>query len=123
MILGIQDVYYNVQDMDRAVRFYRDVLGLTVLATNPYWTSLDVGGQRFGLHWSEGGPIPPVPRDDHGAHAGATVTFKVADVAAAHAKLTAAGVKFLSGVTKNPWGTLAVFEDPDGNVLKLMQAA
>lgn len=122
MITGIQDVYYNVQDMDRALRFYRDVLGLRVVDTHPYWTSLDVGGARMGLHWTEGVPVPAVPRDDHGAHAGGVVTFKVADIAKAHDSLKEGGVKFLSGVTRNPWGALAVFEDPDGNVLKLMQA-
>ena len=122
MITGIQDVYYNVQDMDRAVRFYRDQLGLRVVDTSPHWTSLDVGGARLGLHWTEGQPVPPIPRDAHGAHAGGVVTFKVTDIEKAQATLQLAGVKFLAGVTRNPWGSLAVFEDPDGNVLKLMQA-
>lgn len=122
MITAIQDVYYNVADMERAIRFYRDTLGLTLLTTNPHWTALAVGDLRLGLHWTEGAPVPAIPRDAHGAHAGAVVTFQVADIDQAHATLTKLGVKFLSPVTRNPWGSLAVFEDPDGNVLKLMQA-
>lgn len=123
MITTIQDVYYNVADMERAIRFYRDILGLTVLSTNPHWTALAVGDARLGLHWTENGaPVPPIPRDSHGAHAGATVTFKTDDIDKTYADLVNAGVKFLSPVTRNPWGALAVFEDPDGNVLKLMQA-
>jgi catechol 2,3-dioxygenase-like lactoylglutathione lyase family enzyme len=52
MIVGVQDVYYNVQDLPRAIRFYRDVLKLRLLHENQYWASLDVGGsgcvgQRF----------------------------------------------------------------------------
>jgi catechol 2,3-dioxygenase-like lactoylglutathione lyase family enzyme len=31
MISGVQDVYYNVSDMKRAVAFYTGVLGLKVL--------------------------------------------------------------------------------------------
>ena len=122
MITGLKDVYYNVADMQRAVAFYSGVLGLKVVDSNPYWTSLDVGGVRLGLHWSEGAAVPAVPRDSHGAHAGGVVTLQVVDIQAAHDTLRARGVTFLSGVTKNPWGSLAVFEDPDGNVLKLMQA-
>lgn len=120
MIVAIQDVYYNVENMDRAVKFYRDILGLKVVDSNPYWTSLEIGGMRMGLHWTEGGPVPAVPRDDHGAHAGGTVTFRCEEIEKTHDALRSRGVKFLSGVTSNPWGKLAVFEDPDGNVLKLM---
>lgn len=121
MITALQDVYYNVADMERAVRFYRDVLGLKVVDSSPYWTTLDAGGMRFGLHATEGGAVPAIPRDSHGAHAGATVTFRVADVRKAGMRLQGEGVKLLSDITEKPWGTMLVFEDPDGNVLKLMQ--
>jgi predicted enzyme related to lactoylglutathione lyase len=121
MITGVRDVYYNVQDMNRAVGFYRDVLGVRVVDESPHWASLDIGGVRVGLHWTGGGPVPRIPRDEHGAHAGATVTLEVRDVDAVAAAMKARGVNVLGPVTHNPWGSLAVFEDPDGNVLKLMQ--
>jgi catechol 2,3-dioxygenase-like lactoylglutathione lyase family enzyme len=121
MITGVQDFYYNVQDMTRAVAFYRDVLGLRVVIENEYWTSLDCAGAKLGLHWTEGGPVPQVPRDEHGAHAGGTLTLKVADLRAAVKTLRAKGVKLLGEISDNPWGSLVTFEDPDGNVLKLMQ--
>jgi catechol-2,3-dioxygenase len=72
MIRGVQDVYYNVADMTRATAFYRDVLGLAVAHDNPHWIALEVGGVRLGLHWTGGSPVPKVPRDEHGAYAGAT---------------------------------------------------
>lgn len=31
MITGVQDFSYNVSDMDRAVRFYAEVLGLKLM--------------------------------------------------------------------------------------------
>lgn len=120
-VQGVADVFYNVADMKRAVAFYRDVLGIRVMDESPYWTSLDLGGVRFGLHWAEGKKIPYVPRDEHGPHAGACLTLRVEDVRATVQHLEAKGVRVLGDVTDNPWGSLATFEDPDGNVLKLMQ--
>lgn len=123
MITGVNDVYYNVEDMDRAVAFYRDVLGLRVVDQDQYWTSLDVGGARIGLHWTEGNKIPYVARDDHGPHAGACLTLRTDDIRRTVQHLRARGVRFLGDVTDAPWGSLATFEDPEGNVLKLMQPA
>jgi predicted enzyme related to lactoylglutathione lyase len=120
VITGVQDIYYNVQNMGRAVAFYRDVLGLAVTDESPHFTGLDVAGVRLGLHWMGGTAVPPIPHDAHGSHAGGSLTFRVSDIAVAREKLAAQGVKIL-GSSDNPWGKLVVFTDPDGNVLKLMQ--
>lgn len=121
MITGVQDVYYNVADMNRAVVFYRDVLGMRVTDSNAWWTSLDCFGARVGLHGTEGKPAPAVPRDAHGAHAGATLTLRSTDLDADVAYLRKSGAEVIS-TSDNPWGRLAVFLDTEGNVLKLMQA-
>jgi predicted enzyme related to lactoylglutathione lyase len=120
-VKGVNDVYYNVRDMNRAVAFYHDVLGIKVVETDDWWTSLDVGGVRLGLHWSEGHEVPRVARDEHGAHAGATLTLRVDDIRVATKALEARGVTLLGPIQHAPWGSLVAFEDPDGNVLKLMQ--
>jgi catechol 2,3-dioxygenase-like lactoylglutathione lyase family enzyme len=120
VITGVQDVTYNVANMDRAVAFYRDVLGMRVLDTNPWWSSLDCFGARIGLHGGDGRPVPAVPRDAHGALAGATLTLRSTDLDADVAHLRRNGVEVVA-TSDNPWGRLAVFLDPEGNVLKLMQ--
>ena len=120
MLSGVQDVYYNVRDMQRAVAFYRDVLGMRVLDSNDWWTSLEFFGTRIGLHWTGGAPVPAVLHDDHGARQGATLTLRSTDLDADLAYLQAAGALLL-GSSNNPWGRLAVIADPDGNLLKLMQ--
>ena len=122
MITGVQDVSYNVANMERAVAFYRDVLGMRLIDSNPWWSSLDCFGARIGLHGTEGEAVPAVPRDAHGAHAGATLTLRSTDLDADIAYLRASGAKVVSS-SDNPWGRLAVFLDTEGNVLKLMQAA
>lgn len=120
MITKVQDVYYNVQDMKRAVRFYSEVLGMKVLDTNDWWTSLEIGGMRIGLHGSQGKPIPHVPRDSHGPHAGGTLTLHSTNISEDATRLKNAGTKIL-GELSEPWGKLVVFEDTEGNCLKLMQ--
>ncbi|TNE91332.1 MAG: VOC family protein [Deltaproteobacteria bacterium] len=121
MITGLRDVYVNVADMDRAVAFYVGVLGLTLVEHSEWWSTLDCGGMRFGLHGTGGSAVPPLPHDDHGPHAGAVLTFQTDDAHAEAARLQKAGATLLSAVVPQPWGTLFTFADPDGNVHKCMQ--
>lgn len=118
MITGIRDVYYSVTDVKRAKRFYMECLGLTLNFEHDHWISLNCGGVSVGLHPEES-PIPMIPRDSHGAHAGATITFHSDNVKEDRARIEAFGGKIL-GEADQPWGHMLVFEDPDGNVLKLM---
>lgn len=53
---------------------------------------------------------------------GATLTLKVGNIQAAAARLAGSGVKLLGPISKQRWGSLVPFEDPDGNVLKLFQS-
>jgi predicted enzyme related to lactoylglutathione lyase len=120
VITGIQDVYYNVQDMKRAVAFYTEVLGCTQTFGDEYWSALEVGGLRLGLHGTGGEPVPATPRDAHGQNCGGTLTFRSDDVAEDRKRLEAAGAKIL-GEDDAAWGHMLVFEDLDGNVLKVMK--
>lgn len=121
MVTGVQDMYNYVSDMARAVRFFRDVLRLTVAHEDRPWTSFDVAGARVGLHRTGGAPVPPFPKGSDNALAGGTLTFRVADLPATVETLHAAGVTFLGDIITEDWGSVVAFEDPDGNVLKLMQ--
>jgi predicted enzyme related to lactoylglutathione lyase len=120
MITSAQDVYYNVADMKRSLDFYCRILGMTARETSDYWSSLDCGGVTVGLHWTGGDTVPGVPRDSHGAHCGATLTLKCTDAERDAQTLEKSGARIL-GMSDEPWGKMVVFEDPDGNVLKLME--
>ena len=120
MLVGVQDIHYNVQDMDRAVAFYRDTLGMRVMDTNAHWTSLDFFGARIGLRFNGGGLVPGVACDRDGALAGATVTLRSTDLEADVAFVTARGAR-LHARQDHEWGRVATLFDPDGNVFKLMQ--
>jgi len=115
MIIGVQDVYYNVQDMNRARAFYRDILGLRVVYDTDDWCTLEIGGVRIGLESTEGKPVPKVPG------AGAMLTLKSSDIRADVGRLKAEGVRFHGEIGDYDWGSVIVFEDSEGNPLKLME--
>lgn len=118
MVIGVKDIYYSVTDTVRAKRFYTDILGMKVVFEHEHWISLDCHGVNIGLH-PEDKPIPYIPRDSHGCHAGATLTFKSNNIPQDRKRIEAFGSKVL-GEADHPWGHMLVFEDPDGNVPQLM---
>lgn len=121
MIKGYQDFYYNVTDMKRAIEFYTNALGMKNVYGNPHWTTMAVGNLSLGLHWTEGETIPLTPRNAHGQNCGGTLTLNSDDIRADKQKILDHGGKVL-GEADQPWGHMLVFEDLDGNVLKLMKS-
>jgi len=119
VIEGADNVFYFVSDMKRAVAFYRDVLGLTLVSEGERWSLFDLGGIRLGLHTTAGKPLLQNAVGERGVIAGAQVTLRVTDVHAACATLRARGVEFVSGVIAQPGGEIAKFRDPDGNRLNI----
>lgn len=120
MIKGVRDIYYNVADTNRAIEFYTKALQMTVRFSHEGWTALDCGGTAIGLHPLEAGDeIFKVPRDSHGAFGQATLTLHSDNVNEDKKRIIEFGGKIL-GEDDAPWGHMLVFEDLDGNVLKLM---
>ncbi len=111
MITGVQDVYYEVQDMKRAVAFYRDLLGLRVTEESEHWSAFNVGGLRVGLDSTEGKPTPKR----------AILTLKTNDIRADAKRLRDKGIRFVGEIGDYDWGSVVTFEDSEGNFLKLMQ--
>jgi catechol 2,3-dioxygenase-like lactoylglutathione lyase family enzyme len=106
-----------VRDVERAVAYYRDVLGMRFLfSASPTLAFFDCGGVRLML-----GPASE-PRFDHPA---SIIYYKVDDIGAAFAALKARGaiVERDPQLTAN-MGTyelwIAFLRDPDDNVLALL---
>lgn len=102
-----------VQDMDRALRFYRDRLGFSVEFEAEDWALL---AENVGLMRSP----EPLPEDNLSLNA-VMLTLHVADVHAAYDELTRAGVAFLVVPTDVGGALIATFRDSEGNLLQLMQ--
>lgn len=105
-----------VPDMDAAVRFYRDGLGLDLVAQRPGWSMLGCGDAIVGLHGIYRGVIEaPVP------HAG--LNLQVDDLEAAIAQAVAHGATHVATREPDRAGLprLGVMLAPDGNGFELRQ--
>jgi predicted enzyme related to lactoylglutathione lyase len=103
-----------VQDMDRALRFYRDVLGFTVQLEQEDWA---VFAERVGLMLSP----EPLPPDNLSLNA-VMLTLRVDDAHRAYHELIGKGVAFLVAPTDVGGAIIASFRDSEGNILQLLQA-
>jgi len=113
---AIGQVAITTHDLDRAVAFYRDVLGLRYLFQVPNMAFFDCGGIRLML------ARPEKPEFDHPA---SILYYRVDDIRAAHAALKERGVRFEDEPhvvadlgDRELW--LTFFRDPDDNVAALM---
>jgi catechol 2,3-dioxygenase-like lactoylglutathione lyase family enzyme len=111
----IGQIALPVRDLDRAVAFYRDRLGLPFLFAYPPLAFLMAGSVRLMLS----------AQAASGASS-SVIYFRVADVGSAHAALRAKGVAFVNAphiVHRDPdhdlW--MAFFGDGEGNTLALME--
>jgi predicted enzyme related to lactoylglutathione lyase len=117
VVRELDHVYYWTTDMDRAVAFYRDVVGLTLVRQDgPSWAVFDVAGRQFALHGAvEGRPVSP---------GGAAVVFTVEDLDAAMRTLEERGVRFDPHVGEvQGYARFSSFKDPDGNTVQLIEYA
>jgi catechol 2,3-dioxygenase-like lactoylglutathione lyase family enzyme len=117
--LGIQNVgqiSIIVHDLQRAIAFYRDKLGLPLLFTAGNLAFFDCGGVRLML-----GPAETPELD----HPSSILYFRVPDINAAHQRLVDQGVRIEAPPrliapmpTHNLW--MSGFRDSEGNILELM---
>lgn len=117
----LQRVAVAVHDQEKAVAFYRDVLGLVVRTRDPDsgYVELALGKGTAGLslvaprpEWGE--PYYSESRARIGARTG--IAFETDSVPALELRLRHAGARVTEPPRPQPWGGVALrFSDPDGN--------
>lgn len=116
-----------VDDLPRAARFYREVLGLAVVSEGERMVALDAGGATLLLLFRRGataagasfpgGWIPP--HDGAGpAHVALAITQDAVDSWSGW--LAARGVAIESRITWSRGGRSLYFRDPDGHSVELV---
>jgi catechol 2,3-dioxygenase-like lactoylglutathione lyase family enzyme len=117
-----------VRDYDEAIAFYTDALGFdlaedTDRGDGSRWVVVRPPGSAPGA-----GLLLACAKDDGqrgcvGAQTGGRVGFflHTDDFARDHARMTAAGVRFLEEPRHEPYGSVAVFEDLYGNRWDLLE--
>ena len=113
----IAQIFVNVKDLDRAIAFYRDMLGMRFLfQAPPGMAFFDCGGIRIMLG------IADRPEINHPA---SIIYYKVDDIRKVYEVFNARGIEFIVKPhlvapmpTYDLW--LADFKDSEGNILALM---
>ena len=107
-----------VSNMDAAVKFYTDVLGLKL--TNRFgdaWATIDAGkGLTIGLHPAS--PKYPAPGTKGSMMLGLEIDEPIETVVA---RLNERGVQFNGSIVDDEAGKFAQLEDPDGNEMYLWE--
>lgn len=112
MIGRVEHVWFWIADLDRAIAFYTDVLGLRLVRRDgDEWAELDAGPIRLALHAGAG----------DGREPGGTVVFEVDDLDATRFAMETRGASFGDHGEVDGIARFASFTDPDGNRMQLIE--
>jgi predicted enzyme related to lactoylglutathione lyase len=120
MLKKVVYVSLFVSDQDQALDFYTNVIGLErridyPTPNGPRFLTVGVKGQDFELVLWPGTPGSP-------KQGSAACTIEVENCRTAFEALKARGVKFEPPeILEFPWGYVARFQDPDGNLLQIRE--
>ncbi|MCB2412993.1 VOC family protein [Demequina sp. TTPB684] len=116
---------FSTDSVERAVPFYRDVLGIDA-------SVVDAGAPILNLRFKNGATFMIYEKEDHVPASHTVMMFPVADVGETARRLAEAGVSLEAtsftdddGVARDPSGQMpqvAWFKDPAGNWLSILEA-
>lgn len=101
-----------VADMDKAVAFHRDALGLPLAFQSPFWSEFATGETRLALH----------PASDANPAGSVQLGFSTDDLAALYAARTEKGLDFTAPPEREHGTLLARFRDSEGAECSLGEA-
>ena len=115
LITGVDFISIQTQDLDRAVAFYGETLGLACSAHRPdrHFAEFENGTVTFNVLDPQAMGIGTFQPNT------SSVALHVEDVAAARAELEQRGVTFMGDTCDTGVCHMAFFADPDGNALML----
>ena len=114
IVTGVDFVSIPTQDLDRAVEFYGETIGMrrSVYNRERNYAEFEPGNVTFSVYMPEKMGMEFHANTNHYA-------LHVDDVAAARAELESRGVEFLGDTFDTGVCHMAFFRDPDGNPLML----
>jgi catechol 2,3-dioxygenase-like lactoylglutathione lyase family enzyme len=108
-----------VEDIERELTFYRDVMGLRLLYRTPRFVRFDAT-QGTSLALIAGGEASPEPKDFR--RGGVVPEIIVDNLELALRRLAAMDVRH-EDVVRTAWGAFCFFWDPEGNPLQFYESA
>ena len=117
MITHVKFVGIPTRDQAAALVFWTEKIGFTVTTDHPMgaqrWIELATPDGETGVAlFTPDGQADRIGTFFNGA-------FTCADVEATYRELVGRGVTFTEPPTRQPWGSYAKFQDPDGNIFVL----
>lgn len=115
-----------VDDLDRSIAFYRDVLGFRLLQQRPWIAALSLGNMNLYV-FTHSPPTPDKPgvtlaNRNTPDETPVVLSFQVDDCRAAYEDLRELGLEFLTPPMEPPFGGWRCFaRDPDGYLIELEQ--
>jgi catechol 2,3-dioxygenase-like lactoylglutathione lyase family enzyme len=115
--LGLRHLALRVQDLDRSLAFYRDLLGFRIVwQPDPENVYLSSGCDNLALHESTSRANDGGPLDHLGVLVGSAEEVRSAEVA-----LADRGVSVLQGTKTHRDGSVSCYvADPDGNSVQIL---
>jgi len=105
-----------VNDFEKSIIFYRDVLGLEINSIEGKFADFKLEGTSLAIFEKEAATTM-FPKEYMGQGGGVILAFQVEDIQKTCDELKSKGVKIFEGPKTTPWGqTVAYFKDPDGNI-------
>jgi catechol 2,3-dioxygenase-like lactoylglutathione lyase family enzyme len=103
-----------VSNMDRSIRFYRDILGIPVKTKSKDWTEFFNKDTVLALH-------PAKKKSQMKTGSGMLVGFEVSDLDSTVKTLKQKKVKFFKKPKDEPFGKHAIIRDPDGHLVSIAE--
>ncbi len=111
-INGLNVVFFWVRDVDQALTWYKNVLGLETGPRHGDWQEFHMSGEtRFAIHGGRPEAGPPT----------AVAAFGVPDLAEAMAEMAEAGATPIDEITDTGVARFVTYTDPDGNQVQLLE--
>jgi predicted enzyme related to lactoylglutathione lyase len=119
-----------VTNQTRSLEFFTQKVGLEKKTDisppgGSRWVSVGFKGQELEMAlWEAGSATDPSQKElsrSWSPGKSPPIVLQVADCRRTHAELSSRGVEFVLAPEQHPWGTVATFKDPDGNLFSLNQ--
>jgi len=110
-----------VNDFEKSLSFYRDVLDLKVESQEGKFANFKLGETSLAI-FQKDEAIAMFPKQHMGSGGGVILAFQVNELVKTCEALKLKGVDIFEGPKETPWGQkVAYFKDPDENIWEISQ--
>lgn len=110
-----------VEDFNKSLAFYKDVLGLKVKSQEEGFAGFELEGTEMAIFQKEAATAM-FPKKFMKPSGGFLIGFQVADLKKACQDLRNKEVEIFEGPKETPWGQkVAYFHDPDGHIWEISE--